>query len=353
MPSVYLFNPENDLALAADVANYTPPSAALDLRHAGELLPLIWAQPGDYILVDQERLDVAVKFAASLRRDVEIVAQCPGCVVPKPWGWSKDARRRFLKAGVSSDMLPTDVQLDLWRKMSHRRMTIPIYKTLGLEPPSECRTVEEAIGEIDRLNGKAMIKLPWSSSGRGVFRSDSFSPDALRRQIGGMIGRQGSVMVERLRDCINDFAALYYISDGVARFKSLSLFTTGAGGAYSGNIVADDSRIMAAINCDPMDCVARVGVALTETIGGNYTGWVGVDMLTYRGYDGEVTVEPCVEVNLRRTMGVVAYELRKKGLNGFLYPMKGETPADCIILSPGCRRFHFVLAQESAVTEGR
>ena len=43
MAKLHIFNPENDLALAANVARYTPPPAAVSLRLSGALLPLWWA----------------------------------------------------------------------------------------------------------------------------------------------------------------------------------------------------------------------------------------------------------------------------------------------------------------------
>ena len=54
MAVLHLFNPENDLALAADMACYTPPPAAVRLRSRGALLPLWFASEGDLIMAPPE-----------------------------------------------------------------------------------------------------------------------------------------------------------------------------------------------------------------------------------------------------------------------------------------------------------
>ena len=48
--NAYLFNPENDLALAAGTANYTPPKNALLLSNCGRLLPIWYAAPESVVL---------------------------------------------------------------------------------------------------------------------------------------------------------------------------------------------------------------------------------------------------------------------------------------------------------------
>ena len=59
MPRLLYFNPENDLALAANDAHYTPPASALQMATDLQRLPLRWAQPDDLILLrDGSFMDV-------------------------------------------------------------------------------------------------------------------------------------------------------------------------------------------------------------------------------------------------------------------------------------------------------
>ena len=47
-----IFNPEHDIALAADELHFTAPHAARELRTDLGFLPALWADDGDLILVE-------------------------------------------------------------------------------------------------------------------------------------------------------------------------------------------------------------------------------------------------------------------------------------------------------------
>ena len=50
--TLHIFNPEHDIALAANLANFTSPKAGRELRRDLGFLPLLWAKEGDSVLVD-------------------------------------------------------------------------------------------------------------------------------------------------------------------------------------------------------------------------------------------------------------------------------------------------------------
>ena len=54
MPRLLYFNPENDLALAANDPHYTPPASALRMATDLQRLPLRWAEPDDFILLRKD-----------------------------------------------------------------------------------------------------------------------------------------------------------------------------------------------------------------------------------------------------------------------------------------------------------
>ena len=51
MSALHLFNPENDLALAAGAERYTPPRAAAEMARCGQLFPMWLAESADSVLV--------------------------------------------------------------------------------------------------------------------------------------------------------------------------------------------------------------------------------------------------------------------------------------------------------------
>lgn len=315
---LHLFNPENDLALGLGCRHYTPPPHAAAIHRAGALLPMWWAGEDDAILAP-----VSLESEAQILRDTfglhgiihdgHVAEEAE----PTPWGWSADAKRQFLSAGVSEDRLPTDSRIEQLRQLSHRRMSIKILNSLDGDFPLPLETViAEKVVETERKQPGCFIKSPWSGSGRGVFCARSLDEAALRRRAEGIIHRQGSVMVERGLDKVLDFAVLFYCEAGRARFRGLSVFQTEARGMYSGNIVAQQETLRAYV-CnfiarETLDGIIRQEEdILSDLIGGAYCGWTGVDMMIYRD-SGQMKIMPCVELNLRMTMGVVAMKIQEK-----------------------------------------
>jgi predicted ATP-grasp superfamily ATP-dependent carboligase len=50
---------------------------------------------------------------------------------------------------------------------------------------------------------------------------------------------------------------------------------------------------------------------MSKLLGGQYEGYFGIDMMIYDD-NGTMMIAPCVEVNLRMTMGVVAHRLMER-----------------------------------------
>ena len=99
MRKAHLFFPENDLALARDLARYTAPPAAVRLRKAGAALPLWYGANGDCFVaqgVDASWLD-SVKGRFGM--DIDVFDYRPERYSPVPWGWSKASRTYFESLG--------------------------------------------------------------------------------------------------------------------------------------------------------------------------------------------------------------------------------------------------------------
>lgn len=317
MRRLWLFNPDNDLALAANLTSYTPPVAAARLRRSGQSLPLWMGLPGDFVLCD----GLNAEWLDGLHRDFGIEVQpwdhlSPA--IPTPWGWSRAARTTFLQAGVPVAALPPDGALDAWRELSGRRTAAILHERLARTLPFEIWPGAEVVSDNARLrkaldNGPTVVKLPWSSSGRGVFFCNPTAPERVLRQAQDAIAKYGYVTVEPMVvDRVSDFAMLF-ISDGQAvRFQGLSLFQTDERGNYRGNVVAPQRALAAMLGAVcPTERMRTVASALerelTGLLGGRYAGPVGVDMLVTA--DG--LLHATVEVNLRFTMGFLALSLER------------------------------------------
>jgi len=138
--------------------------------------------------------------------------------------------------------------------------------------------------------------------------------------INNTIAKQGSIIAEMKCDKVMDFALEYEAdADGKIRYKGLSIFDT-INGAYKGNLLApeEEKRQLTRkyVSDDVMDSVSTVMKDfMSEKLKGIYAGPFGVDMMICRAEDG-YRLNPCIEINLRRTMGHVALALTEKGYRG-------------------------------------
>ena len=84
---------------------------------------------------------------------------------------------------------------------------------------------------------------------------------------------------------------------------------------YAGGIVDTRQALhdrIAALYPALDDAVTALQQVITALIAPEYDGHLGVDMMLYRRADGTIGLDPCVEVNLRCTMGLVCSVLGER-----------------------------------------
>ena len=106
-----------------------------------------------------------------------------------------------------------------------------------------------------------------------------------------------------------------FYADGRGRvvFAGYSVFHTGGSGMYAGNDLLSDEKILQKLSAYvPQEEFIRLRTRLEEELsalfGGFYHGYLGVDMMICHFPDEAPVyrIHPCVEINLRMNMGVVA-----------------------------------------------
>lgn len=317
--TLHIFNPETDYALASGRTQYTPPKNVRMLRKTLHALPVIFAKRGDVILALDDDVDREGMYRQLCRlRGVEVITlgQLKGLHPQNisPWGWNAALRNTLLRNGSDESLLPSEIGIKQIRTLSHRRNTIQFLEEFADyetgEMPCELKSMEELEEWLGR-HRDGYLKSPWSSSGRGVLRIAGQSPEAIRRWAGGSIRTQGSVMAEQAWNRTLDFASEWEMTaEGKAIFKGLSIFETNENGRYIYNIsdstealLARISQVAPAVEEALFQAQSR---ALAKVLKG-YVGPVGIDMLA----DKDGRINPCVEINLRHTMGMTAAALYK------------------------------------------
>lgn len=328
---LFIFNPEHDLALAANLARYTAPHAGRQLRKDLAFIPALWAGEGDLVMVDD--IDDAydkVRHLGSIYDKVEFITPLQLQEVFKnsmlvdsvhPWGWDKAIVGQLRNIGCPEIMLPTDKALDEIRCLSSREWAAR-HLQQGVDFVQSIDALREAIS----LKHKAVVKAPWSSSGRGVRYIDldanseknpalvgGTDMEALVKWAANVIRQQGGVTVEPYYNKVKDFGMEFEMKDGRALYRGLSLFDT-IKAAYTGNLLATEEEkveiLSAYVSRERLERIkAQVIQKMEPALRDVYQGPFGVDMMVYATEDGALEVNPCVELNLRRTMGHVALDL--------------------------------------------
>lgn len=323
MNTLWIFNPDNDIALGNNLRNFTPPRNAMLLREAGAMLPVWTADNGDFIYSNNPADSDWLKSIMA-KRGKNITLLSADNIVKiesiKPWGWSRAIANTLLQKGVSPHLLPSEEQIDKIRMLSHRHSSISINKQLyvmGIDSiiPTEISDIKQLKLILD-ANKPVVIKSPWSSSGRGVLYSENNDATRLLKQAEGIIRNQGCILVEPKLDKVIDFAMLYEIKNGKAKYIGLSVFSTLIGGNYTGNIVASELYLSNIISrYIPSAYLTQLQNALetilSDLVGNAYNGICGIDMMIYVDENGEHQIAPCIELNLRHTMGYVAHCLAR------------------------------------------
>ena len=240
----------------------------------------------------------------------------------EPWGWDLALRSFLLRYGVTA--VPTEEEIAMIRDLSHRKYAVDLLRELEFEGTIGESWQADLMAEVEqalRIYQQIVIKAPWSSSGRGIRFIDKELNEYQRRWIQNVIASQGSVVIESFCHKVKDFG-MEFESDGKGqvRYLGLSLFHT-QNGAYIGNILASEEEKQEMINrYIPEELLTSVKEKICAYLGplyrDQYAGPFGVDMMVVKGEGNHrFLLNPCVEINLRRTMGHVALALSKQCLS--------------------------------------
>ena len=320
---LHIFNPEHDIALAFNRRHLTVPHAAQELRTNLGWIPALWADDGDLVLTDDTAFarKVASKMIEKIRgvRFVgrEELKKCPVDAV-EPWGWDITLRTELAEAGVEDAVLPTQMQIEEMRQLSNRRHTQGVLQSFCKEEDWLCGE-SHYINSLERLlqvieqRRNVVVKAPWSSSGRGVryITEGKLSPSALGF-VSRVVKMQGGIMLEPYYNKVKDFGMEFVARiDGSVEYAGLSLFKT-QNGAYTGNILATEEEKSELLQrFITSERIERLKLMVCQYFPGwinkAYIGPFGIDMMIVARSDAQgFMVHPCVEINLRRTMGHVA-----------------------------------------------
>lgn len=363
---MYLFNPENDLALANFTPNYTPPASAIRMAEELAVLP-IWYGGED--VTGKNNCDTKVVAGGELNRsfleavkkilpvEASLVSFSDIALYPHlkivPWGWNPALRRKLISEGVSQGLLPSPEELACLRKYSNRQCAVEILQELRAEGEGFCgeshffTDTEELYIWLESLSGNKVLKMPLSGSGKGLIWILEGITDKQRDWCRRIVREQGGVVAEPVLTKVQDFAMEFYLHEGTVCFVGYSMFSAAASGAYMGNELLSDIRIEEKLSkFVSVELLRRLRNLLVKKLLSRfplYTGYAGVDMMvceTSAGY----CIQPCVEINMRMNMGIVARIFH----NRYMYPdAEGHFVVDYFKKPEDALSFHKKMQRES------
>ena len=343
LPNIYLYNPTCEYAIANGKTSWQPNRILQKMESDLSALPLFFAQIDDFVLVDKIP---SLEFIASLK---QIGIETPNFILKTeaiqnqqfinfqknkllPWGWSP-AMHKFLSPLKESCSVEFQQSPVISWKPEHREITsrkfaagilnqlITTNHTDFILPiefsPKICYTKNDIENAIKQW-GNIMIKAPWSSSGRGL-QTITKTPvhPKVWEKIMGIIKEQGYTLVEPFLNKVLDLALQFELKKGKIEFLGISNFCTNKNGQYEGNHLNGLPGDVEERLLEFTDFAVReirqslINAIETSEMAIYYEGVFGVDTLIYADANNLLKINPCLEINVRYTMGLLSLLLEK------------------------------------------
>lgn len=276
-----VFNVSHDEALAANEAYYTPTLAAQHTEAQLVRACRPHLAPDEQVLVDSEPVEWE-KVS-----DIQV------------WGWDLHVRQRLRRLGCPECLLPSDAYLARLRRLSSRQTAVALLPRLRSDVKetfgeSVFLTTFEATEAYCLSTPRCVLKAPWSCSGRGLIFVDKALSVAQANRARKLLALQGGLVAEPFYAHEADFAFECTYTSGRLTLERINSFVTNAWGQYLRN---DTS--LPPVSPSVLDALFHsLSVHLPQLLTDGYNGPLGIDMMAAGG-----KVHPCVEINLRNTMG--------------------------------------------------
>lgn len=236
------------------------------------------------------------------------------------WGWNLSFAMQLRRVGNVD--LPNDSELAEIRSLASRKTAVEVLKFLRETLP-ELPLCGESLfcrskGELDAClaeEGRYVLKSPLSGSGRGLRFVKGRLSETQRKWALKCIKEQKGVVVEPFYNKTADFALEFVVEEKEVTYKGLSVFETNSNNVYAGNLLRPQNILWkillkyfeSDVYCTLIDELLKI---LQEKFVGHYKGPLGVDMMIVCD-KGQFRIHPCVEINVRRTMGFLSLDLAK------------------------------------------
>ena len=308
---------------AGDPLHYTPPRLIRQMRSALWSLPL-WASPA-WLEGDSWWVHPFSESLSPYLTDRELSHIAKGDVGDSEltlWGHERSLAHSLAKQyGLSGRETCSELPQELkpcWTRAASARF-FASHSSVPWRSRVAMITQIEELAKLLTL-GACLVKLPFSSSGRGLWRINQLDRQ-LEETLRKLLRRHRTLLVEPLLDKLQDYGAEYYIDEaGAVQFVGLCAFETDDQGRYLESLCQAPEETLQRLTdslSDPNEltqALAQHRAYLSCEVAPYYRGPVGIDLLSYcpDEVSNHIALHPWVEINLRYTMGHYALDLYRK-----------------------------------------
>lgn len=341
-PNLFYFNPTVEMAVVNGSPFYQPPQLLQTFER--EMAPIMQflSSPDDIVVLEDDRNQL---YAASslltgnsprFLTFTELYNNAQSFNYLVPWGWSPALYNRFSpvwhkfsdefrasKNGAWNPIFPT-----LLNRITSNKILLQIldkHEISGLinsnSVPVLCTTPEQ-IEKIFSTLGQIVLKAPISSSGRGVLMlRKNILNNANKAWIKSVIEHQGGIITEPLFKKIADLSFHFNLKNSRAEYLGCIFFKTNSNGGFQGcylNNPPEIERFLQSVSKTINEIIPVLTRLIEQNYGIHYDGYIGVDAMIV-DENNTICLHPCVEINMRSTMGLVTLKMKEKlgNINGF------------------------------------
>ena len=335
---IHYFNPGHETAVLNASKHYYPPAHVAKMQADLAFLPAGYASEGDGVFMETPLPDDFICSCELLKLSVKPLTPADFAVnrgilqdsAIDLWGISPQSVHFFEKLSKEGNFSFT---IPPWKeefrflgsRFASQKILAGLLNCItGLEQeilPCFVPDIEMIERQAAQSHKLLLIKSPYSSSGRGlVWLPPGRLAQSERQILNGMLKKQKQVSIEKVLDKCLDFSMQFEITQqGEVQFLGYSIFQTNAKGAYEKSLLDNQEHLEKQItHWIAPNLLWQVRKVLTEKIqemyAPYYSGAVGVDMLIYSS-NNSYRLHPCVEINMRKSMGYLAIRLTEKYLH--------------------------------------
>jgi hypothetical protein len=264
----------------------------------------------------------------------------------RPWAWSPDAAETLRP--YAGDVAPAMAQPSreaLPPEWFSKEIGLRLEGLLGSQQETGklLRDADAVLAELDTLmaSGQALLKAPMACAGRGHLRVNAESdPAKTRGWIANTLAGHGAAVVEPWLERVLDFSALYEMKPGgEVETVGFTRMENDAAGRFLGirvshkwgNLLEPEVAEFLFREARVLEIYQEQIPPLLANLLPGYVGPLCVDAMVHRAADGSLALKRVVEMNVRMTMGRIAWEWmrRKPGCgSGHLRLLRRQTMTD-------------------------